>query len=135
MNLNLGFLSSILVALLFVQCNAKVQVGRLSPDSGSGSSGAAQSGQSTGSDQLSSVEASDAADEIDAAADAFDAAEAPDASPLSCVYAGYIESFQFPDGSDSVTLTLSFNVDGTVTGTVQFGSAPLLAPPTDPNVG
>src|SRR5580704_5011175 len=135
MNQNLGFLIYIAVALVLVQCNAEVQVGRLSPDSGSGSSGAAQSGQSTGSDQLSSGAASDAADEIDGAADAFDATEAPDASPLSCVYAGYIESFQFPDGSDSVTFNLSFNADGTVTGTVFLGNGPPLAPPMDPNVG
>jgi hypothetical protein len=56
-------------------------------------------------------------------------------SALSGVYSGYIESFMFPDGSDEVKMTLSFNADGTVTGTVFFGNGPALAPPTDPNVG
>jgi hypothetical protein len=42
------------------------------------------------------------------------------------VYTGYIESFMFPDGSDTIVFTLTFNDDGTVTGTVRFGTAPLL---------
>ncbi len=56
-------------------------------------------------------------------------------SALSGVYSGYIEGFMFSDGSDNLSFTLTFNDDGTVTGTVRFGAAPLLAPPTDPNVG
>jgi hypothetical protein len=56
-------------------------------------------------------------------------------SALSGVYTGYIESFMFPDGSDTIVFTLTFNDDGTVTGTVRFGTAPLLAPPTDASVG
>jgi hypothetical protein len=51
------------------------------------------------------------------------------------VYSGYIESFMFPDASDTLLFTLTFHDDGTVTGTVRFGNAPLIAPPTDPNVG
>jgi hypothetical protein len=47
-------------------------------------------------------------------------------SALSGVYSGYIESFMFPDGSDTLVFTLTFNDDGTVTGTVRFGTAPLL---------
>jgi hypothetical protein len=56
-------------------------------------------------------------------------------NPLSGTYKGYIESFMFPDGSDTVVMTLSFAADGAVTGTVFFGDGPALAPPTDPNVG
>jgi hypothetical protein len=55
--------------------------------------------------------------------------------PLSGTYKGYIESFMFPDGSDTVVMTLSFAPDGTITGTVFFGDSPPLAPPTDPDVG
>jgi hypothetical protein len=51
------------------------------------------------------------------------------------VYSGYIEGFKFQDGSDAVKMTLSFNADGTVTGTVFFGNGPALPPPTDANVG
>ncbi|HEY8091570.1 MAG TPA: hypothetical protein VIF09_27080, partial [Polyangiaceae bacterium] len=57
------------------------------------------------------------------------------ASPLSGTYKGYIESFKFPDGSDTVVMTLAFATDGTVTGTVFFGDGPALAPPTDSDVG
>ncbi|HEY3819028.1 MAG TPA: hypothetical protein VGL81_17785 [Polyangiaceae bacterium] len=56
-------------------------------------------------------------------------------NPLSGTYKGYIESFKFPDGSDTVVLTLVFGDDGGVTGTVFFGDGPPLAPPMDPNVG
>ena len=54
-------------------------------------------------------------------------------SPI--VFKGYFEAFQFPSGSDTVVLTLSFAGDGTVTGTVFYGDGPPLPPPTDPNVG
>ena len=40
------------------------------------------------------------------------------ANPLSGKYMGYIESFTFPDGSDVVTMTLTFAASGAVTGTV-----------------
>ena len=53
---------------------------------------------------------------------------------LSGIYKGYIQSFMFPDGSDTVVMTLAFATDGTITGTVLLGDAPLL-PPTNPNVG
>ena len=56
-------------------------------------------------------------------------------NPLSGTYRGYIESFKFPDGSDTIVMTLAFAADGTVTGTVSLGAAALLAPPTDPDVG
>jgi hypothetical protein len=65
--------------------------------------------------------------------------QGPDATapgnPLSGIYKGYIESFMFPDGSDTVAMTLMFGAGTTVTGTVFFGNAPVLAPPSDPNVG
>jgi hypothetical protein len=57
---------------------------------------------------------------------------------LSGTYTGYVESFQFPDGADLVTMHLNLQQNGTVTGTVYFpfpdGGAPL-ARPTDPSVG
>jgi hypothetical protein len=56
-------------------------------------------------------------------------------NPLSGTYSGYIESFTFPDGSDTVAMTLTFAAGGAVTGTVRFGTAALLPPPTDPDVG
>jgi hypothetical protein len=56
-------------------------------------------------------------------------------NPLSGTYKGYIESFKFPDGSDTVIMSLTFADDGKVTGTVFFGDSPALAPPTDPNLG
>lgn len=57
------------------------------------------------------------------------------ANPLSGTYTGYIESYQFPDGSDAVVMTLDFASNGAITGTVFFGSGPALALATDPNVG
>lgn len=62
-------------------------------------------------------------------------ADGAESSPLSGTYSGYVESFMFPDGSDNLVMALTFAADGTVTGTVLFGDAPLLSPPTDPNVG
>lgn len=56
-------------------------------------------------------------------------------SPPSGVYTGYIASYMFPDGSDTVKMTLTFDGSGDVTGTVYFGNAAPLPPPTDPNVG
>ncbi|HEY6461481.1 MAG TPA: hypothetical protein VIY73_15045 [Polyangiaceae bacterium] len=63
----------------------------------------------------------------------------PDASSPclpSGTYTGYIESFTFPDGSDTVSMTIVANENaGAVTGTVTFGNAPMLAPPTSGDVG
>jgi hypothetical protein len=63
----------------------------------------------------------------------------PDASSPclpSGTYTGYIESFTFPDGSDTVSMTIVANENvGAVTGTVNFGNAPMLAPPTSGDVG
>jgi hypothetical protein len=56
-------------------------------------------------------------------------------NPLSGTYTGYIQSFMFPDGTDTVVMNLTFASDGTVTGTVFFGTGAPLAPPTDPSVG
>jgi hypothetical protein len=46
-----------------------------------------------------------------------------------------IESFQFPSGSDTVTMKLLFANDGPLTGSIDFGDGPQLPPPSDPNVG
>ena len=56
-------------------------------------------------------------------------------NPLSGTYKGYFQSFAFPDGTDTVVMTLTFAGDGTITGTVFFGNGPPLAPPTNPDVG
>jgi hypothetical protein len=55
-------------------------------------------------------------------------------SPLSGTWSGYIESFQFPDGSDTVTMVLAADANGSVAGTVTFGNEPPPPPPTDPDV-
>jgi hypothetical protein len=49
------------------------------------------------------------------------------------VFAGYIESYKFGDGSDTVVMNLTFADSGTITGTVRFGTAPDLPLATDPN--
>ncbi len=82
------------------------------PSSGDGSSGGGSSGGSSGSSSGSTG-----------------------SNPLSGTYKGYLESFMFPDGSDTVVMTLTFAADSTVMGTIFFGDGPLLAPPTDPSVG
>ncbi len=56
-------------------------------------------------------------------------------NPFSGTYTGYIESFTFPDGSDAVTMALTFGSSTSVTGTVFFGDSPALPAPIDPNVG
>jgi hypothetical protein len=91
---------------------------------GSGSSGSGSGSSSGGGSGSSSGGTSDAASSGDDAG-----------SPLSGTYKGYIQSFMFPDGTDTVVMTLAFAADGTVTGTVFFGTGPALAPPTDPDVG
>jgi hypothetical protein len=53
-------------------------------------------------------------------------------SDYAATWDGYAEAYTFqPDGSDRVRLT----IDASGNGTLQVGSAALLAPPTDPNVG
>lgn len=63
----------------------------------------------------------------------------PDASSPclpSGTYTGYIESFTFPDGSDTLSMTIVANENaGAVTGTMVYGNAPMLAPPTSGDVG
>jgi hypothetical protein len=63
-----------------------------------------------------------------------DAAALPVAS-LYGTWVGYIESYQFPDGSDAVTMTISPAPDGSLDATVLFGAAPALPPPTNPDIG
>jgi hypothetical protein len=54
---------------------------------------------------------------------------------VSGVWQGYIESYMLPDGSDTLTMTLAAQSDGSVTGTVVVGSASSPPPPTNPDVG
>jgi hypothetical protein len=60
----------------------------------------------------------------------------PDASGVAKqVWTGHLVNQQFPDGSNTLTLTLDFAPGGQVTGTLLLGDGALLQPPTDPNVG
>jgi hypothetical protein len=95
---------------------------------GSGSSSGASSGSGGNSSGGSSGSSSggNAEDSGTIGADA--------GSSLSGTYKGYIQSFTFPDGTDTVVMTLAFAGD-TITGTVFFGTGAPLAPPTDPSVG
>jgi len=52
---------------------------------------------------------------------------------LTGTWVGYIEGFQFMDGSSAATMTLVQSA--AVTGTVYFGVGQPLAPPTDPTLG
>jgi hypothetical protein len=56
-------------------------------------------------------------------------------SPVNGTWAGYIESFHFPDGSDAVTMMLTAEANGSISGTVIFGNKPAPPPPTNPDVG
>jgi hypothetical protein len=56
-------------------------------------------------------------------------------SPLDGTWKGYVESYKFPSGSDTVTLSLATKSDGSITGAAVFGDGPAPPPPTDPNVG
>jgi hypothetical protein len=70
--------------------------------------------------------------------DTSSASPAPfaDASPTATqVWAGHFENHQLPNGSDALTMTLTFAADGSVTGTLLLGDGAVLQPPTDPDVG
>ncbi len=55
-------------------------------------------------------------------------------APLLGAWTGYAENAQF-SGGGAVHLVFTTAADGSVAGTITFGSAPAPAPPTDPNVG
>jgi hypothetical protein len=54
---------------------------------------------------------------------------------LDGVWVGYIESYQFPSGSDAVRFTFATGADGAVTGTAVFGNKQTPPSPTNPNTG
>jgi hypothetical protein len=60
---------------------------------------------------------------------------APDAGDTRQVWIGHLDKDQFPDGSNTLTMRIDFAPGGNVTGSIVLGDGPLLAPPTDPNVG
>jgi hypothetical protein len=118
-----------LLGMSLVACGGNVSLGGPPTDGGregasSGGSGGSSGGTGSGSGSGSSSSGSSSG------------ATQPDASvnPLSGTYTGYIQSFMFPDGSDTVVMTLAF-AGSTVTGTVYFGNGSPLPPATDPNVG
>jgi hypothetical protein len=56
-------------------------------------------------------------------------------SPAVGTWKGYVENFQFPSGSDTVTVTVTEQADQSLAATVTFGDKPAPPAPTDPNVG
>jgi hypothetical protein len=122
----------ILIALWTAACGGSYAVAQNGVDGG----GSPRT-DAAGAPDVGSADATGASDAMDANAADGPPSLASDsaADVLSGTYTGYVEAFQFPDGSDTVVLKLAFASDGAVTGTVQFGSAALLAPPTDPSIG
>jgi hypothetical protein len=124
-------------------CNGQIAGGGPGSDGGLPGADSGSPGAVDGSTQRpdgSSQAPDSAAQQPDGATQGPDGeTQGPDATipgnPLSGVYKGYIESFMFADASDTVVMTLTFAAGGAVTGTVLFGDAPVLAPPTDPSVG
>jgi hypothetical protein len=65
-------------------------------------------------------------------------ASTPSFAPLVGAWTGYVENLQFTVGgasSDALNLVFAAASDGSVTGTMTFGSGNVPAPPTDPSVG
>src|SRR5580698_3006030 len=122
-------LIALAIPLLSCSCGGATEAtGAQGPD------GASHVGAEAGIDAQGDADASTqpSAGEAQSDSGGLDAFAADGPSSLSGSYSGYVESFMFPDGSDTLFFTLAFLDDGTVTGTVRFGNAPLLAPPTDP---
>jgi hypothetical protein len=114
-------------------CNGRVEVGALASTGGDGSeAGDAGTAALDSGAAISAVAGEDAPAPPESGNDSSLPNSTAQPTGPSGVYRGYVESFKFPDGSDSVALTLSFASDGTVTGTAYFGNALPLAPPTDP---
>lgn len=110
-------------ACWLLACGGNVALGGPG-DGGTGDATSSSSSSGAGSSSGSGSGSSSGTSGTDAAA-----------NPLSGTYTGYIESYQFPDGSDVVTMNLVFATDGTITGTVYFGSGPPLPQATNPDVG
>jgi hypothetical protein len=49
-------------------------------------------------------------------------------------WTGYLESFTFPSGSDTITINILAPAGGFASANVVFGDVPAPPPPTDPNV-
>ena len=68
-----------------------------------------------------------------------EAGSTPDAGspPLSLegTWTGYLEAYQFPDGSDTVRITIALGAGGEIAATVRLGDAPVLPTPTAPDMG
>jgi hypothetical protein len=61
----------------------------------------------------------------------------PPGISLPGLWAGYIEAYSFPSGSDELEITIASvnRATGAATGSVRFGEGPPPAPPTDGDVG
>jgi len=57
------------------------------------------------------------------------------AAALVGAWRGYIENYQFPSGSDVITVTVQSGSGTEFGGVVTFGTGPMLSPPTAPDVG
>jgi hypothetical protein len=136
-NRTLILLLGLQTTTLAAACNGQVDVGNLPGEGGLPSEGGfsdrslSSSGGSDGETLGNLSDANADTSDVDARTPPADSG----AAALSGKYTGYVESFQFPDGSDTVVMNLAFASDGTISGTLEFGSAALLSPPTDPNVG
>jgi len=62
------------------------------------------------------------------------AAQALPDSLVTGTWRGTIEGYEFPSGSNAITLTVAEDTEGNVTGTVHLGEGES-PPPTDPSVG
>jgi hypothetical protein len=145
------FLLTYAAALVFASCSAKVNERPILAAEASGTSsegGAvastadASSGGDTGtppasgSDGLSSSGALDGASIATAPSDGGGFIPCSESDGGCSVWTGYLENYRLMSGSDVVTVAMQLpHGPGTVTGSVAFGAGPLLAPPTDPNVG
>ncbi len=97
-----------------------------------------------GTDGAATAPVHDAAAQTEAApagpsdASSLDAAVLDASLPVTSLYGtwvGYIESYQFPDGSDSAHMTIAPAPGGGLAATVLLGDAPALPPPTNPDIG
>ena len=113
---------SLTALLILVGCDANHPLGRIDQDSGPPSSDAAVLWASApgGTGRVTP--------------------DIPDAAVIGALgqshsWTGYIENYQFADGSENVRFTFAADSTGQAVGTAVFGSGTPPAPATDPNVG
>ena len=55
----------------------------------------------------------------------------PDAGVTQQIWTGHLVKDQFPDGSNTLTMTIDFAPGGQITGSILLGNGAIFAPPTD----